>query len=69
MREVLKAITTTLHRNIGRGTRLIDEPNRKKVMDTTIGNPQGSILISLYQRKMNLQRLYGAVSDGIDNSK
>ena len=61
MREVPKVISPTLHRNIGRGTRLIAEPNRKNDMNITMGNPLGSILTPLYQEKMNLQRLYGAV--------
>jgi len=43
MREVPKAISTTLHRNIGRGTGLIALPKGKNDMDNTMGNPQGSI--------------------------
>lgn len=63
MRENPKAFTTTLPGNRGRGTRLIAEPNGKKVNDETMGNPQGSILTSLSKRQMNLQRLYGVVRD------
>jgi len=61
MREVPKAFTTTHRRNDGWGTRLIAEPNGKKVNDDTMGNPQGSIFTPICQGQMNLQRLYGIV--------
>jgi hypothetical protein len=47
MRELPKALTTTLSWKLDKGTRLIIGYNSNKVKDITMGNPQAYYLTSL----------------------